>query len=183
MTKPSGVTAVVNKALDVSAAMRLLTTRSVLVGIPADKDRKDDGEGEAITNAQLGYIHENGSPKNNLPARPFLMPGIRAAHEQIVDQLRDAGRAALDGDAAAVSKRLERAGIIGQNSVRAQFVDNDWEPLSEATLNRRPVTQRDEDGKAVKHGKSRQERGATNPLIDTSQLRKAITYVVERRRK
>jgi hypothetical protein len=42
------------------------------------------------------------------------------------------------------------------------------------------VTERDEDGKPKKHGKSRAERGATNPLIDTGQLRKSITYVVKK---
>lgn len=175
----SGVTVRKNEVFDISKAMRALTQRSVLVGIPVDAVRSDDDG--PITNAQLGYIHENGSPDNNLPARPFLMPGIRAVHPQIVDQLRGAGKAALKGNTAGVLKALERAGIIAQNSVRAQFVDNDWQALSETTLNRRPVTARDDDGKPVKYGKSRQERGAVNPLIDKGELRKSITYVVERK--
>jgi len=176
----SGMKVVKNKLTDVAGAMRLLTRQSVLVGIPADKGRKADEDSDPVTNAQLGYIHEYGSPANNLPARPFLMPGIKAAHKQIVEQLREAGTAALAGNAAGVNKALERAGIVGQNSVRAQFVDNDWDPLSEATLNKRPPVERNDKGKALKRGKSRQERGAVNPLIDTAQLRKSITYVVEK---
>lgn len=177
----SGMVVRKNEMRDISKAMRTLTKSSVLVGIPADGARS--GEGEPITNAQLGYIHENGSPDNNVPARPFLMPGIRAVHPKIVDQLRDAGKAALEGNSAGVLKALERSGIIAQNSVRAQFVDNDWEALADTTLNRRPVIARDDEGKPAKHGKSRQERGAVNPLLDRGELRKSITYVVERKGK
>lgn len=167
----SGMKVVTDKAFDIGAAMKLLTKQSVLVGIPADKERNADDD-SPVTNAELGYIHENGSPDNNLPARPFLMPGIRACHAKVVDQLRDAGRKALEGNATGVNQALERAGIIGQNSVRAQFVDNDWQELADTTLDKRGPAKRDEDGKITK-------RGATNPLLDTSQLRKSITYVVK----
>lgn len=175
----SGVRTIADKTVDVAAAMRLLTRSAVLVGIPADKGGppgKDD-----VTYAEIGYIHENGAPDANVPARPFLIPGIRAAHDKIVDQLRDAGRKALEGNAGGVAKVLERAGIIGQNSVRAQFVDNDWPELAEATLNKRGPATRDEDGEIIKRGKTRRERGAVNPLQDTGQLRKMVTYVVRKR--
>lgn len=179
MTK-SGMTVVKDKVLNVSKAMRALTMHSVLVGIPGDKARNDD-DGD-LTNAQIGFIQENGSPANNLPARPFLTPGIRAVQPKIVQQLHDAGEAALAGNVSGVLNSLERAGIIAQNSVRAQFTDNDWAALAESTLNRRPVIQRDDEGKPTKYGKSRQERGAVNPLIDSSQLRKSVTYVVKKGR-
>ncbi|MGE4191792.1 MAG: hypothetical protein AB7E51_00235 [Pseudodesulfovibrio sp.] len=157
-------------------ALRALTMQSVLVGIPAGPPRDESG----VTNAQIGYIHENGSPKRNIPARPFLEPGIRKAHDAVVRQLRDAAQAALNGNAAGVNSSLERAGIVAENTVRAMFADNDWEPLAESTLNRRPVLARDDEGKPIKYGKSRQERGATNPLVDSSQLRKAVTHVVRK---
>jgi hypothetical protein len=176
----SGMSVATDKVLDVGRAMRLLTSSSVLVGIPMDKERPGE-EGDPVTNAQLGYIHEHGSPDNNLPARPFLIPGIKAAHKKIVDQLRDAGRKALEGNAGGVNKALERAGIIGQNSVRAQFVDNDWDELAEATLNKRDPAKRNDDGKVIKRGKSRRERGAVNPLQDTGTMRKSVTYVVEKK--
>jgi hypothetical protein len=166
----------------VAKAMRALTGREVVCGIPADQsDRKEDDDGGAITNAQLGYIHEMGSPIRNIPARPFLTPGIRAAQEKIVDQLRDAANKALDGQISGVDAALNRAGHIATASVKAQFVDNDWEPLADATLDKRPPAQRDETGRIVRKGKSRREKGALNPLVDTSQLRKAITYVVRKR--
>jgi hypothetical protein len=174
----SGVREIKSKTVDVAAAMRLLSRSSVLVGVPADKGARKDGE---VTNAEIGYVQEHGSPEANIPARPFLRPGVRAAHEEIVAQLRDAGRQALRGDTGGVARALARAGLVAQNSVRAQFVDNDWPELADATLDKRPPAQRDDEGKIVKRGKSRRERGAVNPLIDTSQLRKSITFVVEQK--
>lgn len=172
-----GVTILKDKTLSIGKALRALTMQSVLVGIPGEAGKHGDSD---LTNAEIGYIHEKGSPKRNIPARPFLEPGIRAVQDEIVRQLRDAGTAALDGDVAGVNRAQKKAGLIAQNSVRAQFVDNDWEPLAESTLNRKPITERDEEGKPIKHGKSRAERGAVNPLIDSSQLRKSVTYVVKK---
>ena len=157
-------------------SLRALTMQSVLVGIPSGPPRGEDG----LTNAELGYIHEKGSPKRNIPARPFLEPGIVKAHDAVVRQLRDAALAAIKGNAAGVNQGLERAGQVAENAVRAMFVDNDWEPLSESTLNRRPVLARDDEGKPVKYGKSRAQRGATNPLIDSAQMRKAVTHLMRK---
>ncbi|MDD3310956.1 hypothetical protein [Pseudodesulfovibrio sp.] len=175
----SGVTVLKDKAFNLGKALRDLTMQSVLVGIPGSAGPHDDSD---LTNAEIGYIHEMGSPRRNIPARPFLESGIRAAQKQIVEQLRNAGTAALEGSSTGVKHSLEKAGLVAQNSVRAHFVDNDWEPLAESTLNRHPVTARDDEGKPTKHGKSRQERGAINPLIDSSQLRKAVTYLVRKGR-
>jgi hypothetical protein len=174
----TGVRTVLDRTAELRRALATLTSQDVLVGIPADKSARDD---DGVTNAQLGYIHETGSPLRNIPARPFLEPGIRAAQDKIVEQLKDAATRALDGDAGGVTAALNRAGIVAQNSVRARFVDNDWPPLSEASLNKRPPAQRDESGRVLKRGKSRRERGALNPLIDTSQLRKSVTYVLRKR--
>jgi len=174
----SSLSVIVDKTQAMLRAMRLLTRSQVLVGIPADQGERKDSA--AITNAEIGFVQEHGSPANNLPARPFLMPGVRAAQEQIAAQLREAGQKALSGDEAAVPRCLNKAGLIAQNSVRARFADNDWAPLSDKALDKRPAAQRDETGKVIKKaGKSRRERGTVNPLIDSGQLRKSITYVVK----
>lgn len=171
-----GVKVTLDRTRELTRAVEDLTRREVLVGIPADEaTRDDDGP---VTNAQLGFIHEYGSPARNIPARPFLMPGIKAAQEQLVAQLKAAGQQALSGNISGITVALNRAGLIAQNSVRAKFVDNDWPPLSDATLDRRPPAKRDEHGQIIDHGKSRRETGAVNPLIHTGQLRKSITYVV-----
>lgn len=177
----SGVFVLADRTADLRRAMQALATHEVVVGIPAAKgERKGEDEG-AMTNAQIGYVQEKGSPKRNIPARPFLIPGIRKVQPQVVDQLRAAGRQALEGKLAGVLACLNRAGILAQNSVRARFVDNDWPALADATLDKRPPADRDEDGKITRRRKSRRERGALNPLIDTSQMRKSVTYLVRRR--
>lgn len=178
-----GVTVVVDKSKNLEAALKALASQEVMVGIPADKAARTAAPGEdaALTNAQLGYIHDTGSPVRNIPARPFLAPGIRRGREGIEDQLRAAGKAALDGDMKGLMAALNKAGIIGQNSVRAMFVDNEWQPLAESTLSRRLNIVRDESGKILKRGKTRRETGAVNPLILTGQLRKAISFIVRKR--
>jgi hypothetical protein len=181
----SGVELKVDKSRQLEAALKALTSQEVLVGIPADKAQRQAapelGEEGSVTNAQLGFIHENGSPAHNIPARPFLRPGIRKASGPIVEQLRAAGEAALSGNVGGVGGCLEKAGIIAQNSVRAQFVDGDLAPLAESTLNKRHGVVRGENGKILKRGKTRRESGAINPLILSGQLRKAVTYVVRKR--
>lgn len=183
----SGVSVVMDKSKNLEASLKALASLEVLVGIPADKgERKadpDDPDSEPMTNAQLGYIHENGSPAHNIPARPFLKSGICKARRPIVDQLRAAGLAALESNEGGINQAFAKAGLIGQNSVRAQFVDNDWPALSESTLDKRPKAVRDEKGRITKRPKSRRESGAVNPLILTGQLRKAITFVVRKRRR
>lgn len=124
----SGVSVVVDKSRNLEASLGTLASLEVLVGIPEDKGARKadpaDTDGEPMTNAQLGYIHETGSPKRNIPARPVLKTGIRKAKRPIVDQLRAAALAALDGSEGGVRAAYNKAGLIAQNSVRAQFVDS-----------------------------------------------------------
>lgn len=182
----SGVSVVVDKSKSLEAALAALASQEVLVGIPADKASRqatpEDGEDAAPTNAQLGYIHEHGSPVRNIPARPFLAPGIKDARAAIVDQLRAGGQAALEGNTSGVTTALNKAGLIGQNSVRAHFVDNDWAPLAESTLGQKTGEVKNSDGKVTKKGKTRAQSGAINPLILTGQLRKSITFIVRKKK-
>jgi hypothetical protein len=63
-------------------------------------------------------------------------------------------------------------------------VSNEWPPLADSTLDaRKKIGERTgKSGRTVAtYGKSRRERGAVNPLIDTGQLRKAYTYVVRKK--
>ena len=152
----SGVSVVLDKTAALGKAVRALTRSAVLVGVPEDKGPRKDGE---MNNATLAHIHNFGSPLANIPARPFLAPGIKSAQEGIVAGLKEAGKAALDGNAGGVHRGLNKAGLQGQNGVRAQFADNDWPALKPETI-------------------ARKGKGKDKPLIDTGQLRKSITYVV-----
>ena len=158
------MTVIVRKdvAAKVFAATKLLTKTDVLVGIPASENARDDGP---IGNAALGYLHDTGSPANNIPARPFMGPGIAEGKSEITRQFRKAGDAAMRGDKAGVLAGLTGAGIAAENAVKKKITEGPFVPLSEKTI------------------KARQRRGRTGikPLIDTGQLRRSITHVLRTR--
>lgn len=146
----------------VLATIQGLAGKQVMVGIPASKATREDGDTEPINNAQLGYIHEYGAPASNIPARPFLIPGVARAQENINDHLKKAAKAAMDGNEEKVDVELNATGLVAQAGARYEINYGDLAPLSERTL------------------AARRKRGrtGTKPLIDTGQLRNAITYVI-----
>lgn len=172
----------VRQTLDKTAAMReairALDASRVLAGIPEDKDARRDTD-TPIGNAAIGYIQENGSPANNIPARPFVRPGIKAVLPEVRELLRAGAREALRGNVGGVTTAFNKIGLLAVNAIRAKFVDNDWAPLADATLAARGRI----GGKMPKkkRGEARETPRRPNPLIVTGQLRKAITYVIRGR--
>ena len=148
-------------------ALQFLKDTPVYVGVPENKTvrRKEDGEKVAITNAELMFIHTNGSPRNNIPARPVIEPAIEDDKERISKMFKDAVQTMMNQGKDAAMKKLKLIGMRAQNVCRAWFVNpkNNWPPNSPATI-------------AAKRAK-----GATKPrpLIDTGQLRRSIIYFVE----
>lgn len=146
----------------VLAAIQGLVNRQVLVGIPSAKAERSNEPGEPINNAQLGYIHEFGSPLANIPARPFLIPGVEMVEDKVTDRLQKAAKAAIKGDSNKVEAELHAAGLAAQAGARFQLNSGEHEALAPSTL------------------AARRRRGRTGdkPLVDTGQLRNSITYVV-----
>lgn len=136
---------------------------SVLVGIPEDETDREDGETAGINNATLLAINNFGSPINNIPARPVMEIGIRAAQDDIAAQYKIAAIKALTQGPKALSQYYNRVGIIASTSIKKVINEQiDIDPPSAGTLRTR---------------KSRGFKG-TKSLIVTGQLRNAITYVV-----
>ena len=139
--------------------MKDLSEKQVYVGIPEEKAPRKKGE---ISNAQLMFIHTNGSPLRNIPARPVIESAIEATgnKEPIVNELAQAAQAALDLKPGEANQHLKLAGMLGQNAARAWFTDprNGWPPDAPETVKR---------------------KGSERPLIDTGQMRKAIIYVIK----
>lgn len=135
-----------------------LRNSDVLVGIP---EQENSRRGGGIGNAALLYIHTNGSPVRHIPARPVIEPAIQADgnRELIAAQLKLAGKAILDKDAAAAETHLRKAGQIGANVSKRWFTDprNNWAPNAPSTI---------------------RAKGSDQPLIDTGALRQAITWVI-----
>ena len=156
-----------------------LVNTDVLVGISEDSSTRQEG---AMTNAQLMFVHTNGSPLQNIPARPVIEPAIQAEgnNEQISDQLGKAAEAALKYDPVGALRHLRLAGQVAENASKAWFVDprNNWPPNKPETIARkvRKMSKQQLDEK-LKTGEK-----LTRPLIDTGQLRKSILHIVRERK-
>jgi len=172
MSAKNGVTMRKDRVKSLMSDIRLLTKQDILIGIPAaGGGRKDkvSGKGKSrktipdnINNAAIGYLMEMGEPAMNLPARPFLVPGVEAIKDKISNRLKKAANAAIDGRPEEVEKHLRAAGLQAESSIRATITNGDFAPLSERTI------------------EARRRRGKTSekPLIDTGQMRRAVTHVI-----
>ena len=182
----------VDRVSEVMAQVTALTAKQLLVGVPSDKTPRKQ---TPITNASLAYIHEFGSPARNIPARPFLFPGVRKARNEVVQVLADGAKRAIEGESNAAEDALERAGIIARNYVVQEITDPEppFEMIKNATIRAR--LRRTQAGRrqlreirknAAKQGMLMStalstwaaEGGNIHPLIDTGALRASITYVV-----
>lgn len=146
------------------AAVKRLTGKRVLVGVPATAaERRQDRDGkEPVNNAMIGYLNEFGSPAQNIPPRPHLVPGVRDAEKQIAKGFQSAGQAALSGDFDKVDAGLVFAGEAAVASVRKHIADVIPPPLSKRTLDAR----------------ARKGRASETPLIDTGAYNQSIRHVI-----
>lgn len=175
---------------DLKKTLEEFANKMVCIGIPQEEDATRESESnEQITNAQLLYIHthgirdtsmikemqhdinsgtpysrayelyvhENGSPLWQSPPRPILAPSIENSKEILAQQMQEAFTAVLDGSNA--TNELSKVGTLGQNIARDWFTNpsNGWAPNSPLTIKR---------------------KGSDRPLIDTAEMRKAITFVL-----
>lgn len=169
--------------------IQALATQRAYAGVPATTAGRKE-EGQAINNAELMYIHENGAPEANIPARPVVVPAIKSAQPAITQALTLAAKAGANGDVAGVDKGLNAAGIIAQDAMRKKITTGPFAPLSPKTIAARAAK------RGTKRRKGEQEyldlvkggmapakaQAAANikPLIDTGQLRRALTYVIRK---
>src|SRR5215467_2634573 len=92
------ITVTEDHTAELQSALDTLASIEVLIGIPAKEDqphfdetggeagpterREEEGGGGIRENAVLGYIHEHGSPINNIPPRPWLGPGVEQSKDR-----------------------------------------------------------------------------------------------------
>ncbi|WP_269914802.1 hypothetical protein [Acinetobacter sp. HY1485] len=154
----SGVKATGLGLLDILEATKALSQTDVLVGVPHGEQREDSD----MTNAQIGYLLENGSPAMNLPPRPHLVPGVEAVQDFISQQLFKAVDSALEGNQKKMYFYLGSAGMKATMSVKRLINAGDFTALA-------PLT--------IAHRKAR-GRTSIKPLVDTGQYRNSQTYVI-----
>ena len=165
---------------EILARVQELTSKRVLVGIPEDASARPDGE---VGNALIGYVQENGCPELNIPARPFLVPGVASVQDKAVRRLESAGKAALEGNAAGAMNQLNAIGLEASAAVKDKMDTGPFTPLADSTLRGRV---RRRGGSQVGAKEELESRAAGNPpgtdlaqpLIDTGDLQNHITYVV-----
>jgi hypothetical protein len=148
-------------------AMRGLERKQALVGIPDStaERRLEDDEGP-INNAMIGRLMEDGSPAQNLPARPHLKPAVREVKPELIRRYRTGTKAVLDGALKDPDKIHHAVGLIAENAVKAKITEGNFAPLSPRTIQAR----------------KRRGRKSEKPLVDTGQYRNSITHVVRPKR-
>lgn len=171
--------------------IRGLIKKEVLVGVPSDRSERK--EGEPVNNAEIGYINEFGSPEANIPPRPHVIPGIRSATDKIADALKSGVVGSLKGDPEAGMQALTKAGIIGENAIKAKITAGLMPRLSPRTIEARHARRGTKMRKGEKEyfqlladGKTPGEAQAATgikALIDTGEYRRAITHVIRPRGK
>lgn len=160
------------KPEDIIKAINKLSQTTVLVGIPAEKNkRKTDTR---INNAALAYIQETGSTAAHIPARPFLRPGVAGSRTQWLPKLEAAGKAAMNGEA--FERYLGEAGQLAVRAVTRRIQAGILPILKADTVRRR--RKRSPGSKYLRKGATPAD---VTPLIDTDSMLRAITYVIRRR--
>lgn len=146
---------------DLKKRLAQISKAQVYVGVPEDKTARPDGD-KTMTNAGLVYVHTNGSELAGLPPRPIIEPAIEEPdnREPIMRELRNAARSTLDERPEEAVRDLNLAGTLAANAAIRWFTDprNGWKENAEETVKR---------------------KGSDRPLIDTAEMRGALTYLVE----
>lgn len=164
-------------------SIELLTKRRLLVGFPEDKSQrtKEDSDEPDVTNAALGYIHDNGAPEQNIPARPFMIPGMTDATPKVIQGLTAiAKKLGQGGTEDAVDKGYERVGRAVVIAIKSRINDGIPPPLAESTLLAR--AHKGDQGAmwelSWRWAGAPPGVGVGKPLVVTGQMRNAITFVI-----
>ena len=163
----------IDRSAEIVRAIQELARTRVLVGIPQEKTARRDTT--RATNALLGYVHEMGSPANNVPARPWLVPGIQQGMPDIKRALQAIGKAAIEGRERAVEQGFHAVGLIAQNAVRARIRSNIPPPLKPAT-----IAARRRRSKGSSYRRKATTASDVTALIDTAQFLNSTGYVIRK---
>jgi hypothetical protein len=175
----------------IKEALGTLENAKVYIGIPEAETTRESQKKE-VTNAGLLFIHTNGSPIRHIPARPVIEPSIEANHEVLEDGLHEVSSLILDGKTSEANVMLKKVGTLGANNAKKWFTDsrNGWRQNAPETIRRKlsKLT-----GKRLRKALDVLNSVSENmplvgttaldeintPLIDTGQMRRAITHVEE----
>jgi len=126
---------------------------TVQVGILAGEGKH---EGSDLTVAQVGFHNEFGTEK--IPERSFIRLTINTKSKEIKQVARNEYKKIIDGKSNP-EKGLGILGAFTAGLIQETFTSNNWVANAERTI---------------------EEKGSSNPLIDTGQLRQSISYKVDK---
>lgn len=177
-------------------SIQRMAGREVLAGFPEestdrDMETEDETDTKPITNAALGYIHDNGAPEQNIPARPFMLPAMQEAAPKVTEKLTQVMRRVVTGGTKKsfsmdlVDVGLEQAGSIAELAIKNKINEGVPPPLAESTLKARAARGREGAKEELKRRAEGNAAGTdlAKPLVDTAQMRNAVKYVVRPRRR
>lgn len=171
--------------------MKSLTETEILVGIPEEKAPRFEGKGknkkfiQGMNNATLLYIHTNGSDLNHLPPRPVVEPALEASgnKERIEADLKRIAELILSGQLNDAKKMMTVTGRDAVNMIQNWFEDprNNWPPNAPGTVKAklRKKTKSKKKRKELFNEYEAGEPDINRVLIDTGQMRNAMTYVIK----
>lgn len=185
---------------DVIERVKKASGNYVVVGVTSDKStrkptkRKGSNKqgDEGVNNASLAYLHENGSPADHIPPRPFLKQGITEMKREIPVMLSNGLRRELDGKKGALKQSMNAVGLRAKNAVQDYIRDSShFAPLSDKTIARRAEDRENSSFHANKGwykelrraGFDRQQAqqiAGYKPLIDTGALIGSINYGIRK---
>lgn len=133
----------------------------VTVGVHDDAGMHQPSEpgAQAVPMAQVAALNNYGNPHNTLdgrpapvPARPFLIPGVESAQQDIKDAVIEAIQRG-----ATLDETLNNIGAFAAGGVQQYMTDLKTPPNAVYTI---------------------EQKGSSNPLIDTGALRASITWKI-----
>lgn len=145
------------KALE-KLAKRMAKADGTQVRVGVFGSETHGGAGSPITMVELAAIHEFGSDVAGIPERSFIRSTIRDKEAEIAKLLKVAAKGVVSGKVSLV-RALNLIGQWAVKEIKSKIVDGAGipPPLAQAT---------------IKH------KGSSRPLVDTGQLKNAITHVV-----
>ena len=148
-------------------ALKKLKSMNVKVGLPASA-------GDRLR--FILAVQEHGSPMMRIPSRPVIRPALAKPETRsaMAEAMKDAVRAAWEGEDGAARAAMESAGQAGADGIRAYIDEGIPPPNSLATVNGGWIYNR-----AAKKGVYVPGKGFNKPLLDTGALYDAFGYEID----
>ena len=128
--------------------------RAVTIGVHAEEGTAPHGEATLL---DVAAFHEFGTERT--PRRSFIADWSDENEQKNRERLSLIGAAVLTGKLPSVEVGLARFGLLGVADVQKRMVAGIAPPLAEVTVER---------------------KGSSTPLIETGQLKSAVTYRIEK---